>query len=189
VRFLPDWLLYILVISAIVFVLFRVDEGERANAPPTAPDAPQIGGLLPPPSVYDPEILVEVGPVSSGLGTAFAISESGWWMTARHVVDACEQVGLIVSRQAAVPVTDVRVARFADLALLKTDAAPAALALDTSEREFQVGQRAFHVGFPQGRSGEAYSRCWPGPRWAVPRISAARWPASAAARRSAPMGR
>jgi S1-C subfamily serine protease len=32
------------------------------------------------------------------------------------------------------------------------------LALDTSEREFQIGQRAFHVGFPQGRPGEAYSR-------------------------------
>ncbi len=52
----------------------------------------------------------------------------------------------------------MRVAQFADLALLKTDVAPAALALDTSERQFQVGQRAYHVGFPQGRPGEAYSR-------------------------------
>ncbi len=154
-RFIPDWLLYIVVIAAIVFVLFEVDD--RADAPPALETSEQ-GAFLPPPSIYDPEILVEVGPVSSGLGSAFAISEDGWWVTARHVVDDCDQVGLIVSRGAAAPVTDVKVALFADLALLKTDRAPVPLALDTSERQFQVGQRAFHVGFPQGRPGEAYSR-------------------------------
>lgn len=158
IRLIPDWLLYIVVIAAVVFVLFRLDE--RADAPEAyrPPDSPEAGSFLPPPSIYDPEVLVEVGPVASGLGSAFAISEDGWWLTARHVVDACERVGLIVSRGAATRVTDVEVADFADLALLKTDRAPTALAIDTSERRFQVGQRAYHVGFPQGRPGEAYSR-------------------------------
>jgi serine protease Do len=156
IRLIPDWLLYIIVIAAVVFVLFRIDE--RADAPEALPEAPETGSFLPPPSIYDPEVLVEVGPVASGLGSAFAISEDGWWLTARHVVDACERVGLIVSRGAASPVTDVKVALFADLALLKTDRAPAALAIDTSERRFQVGQRAYHIGFPHGRPGEAYSR-------------------------------
>ena len=155
-RIIPDWLLYIIVIAAVVFVLFRVDQ--RANAPEALPEAPETGAFLPPPSMYDPEILVEVGPVSSGMGTAFAISQDGWWLTARHVVDGCEHVGLIVSRGAAARVLEVRRALFADLALLKTDRAPEALAIDTSERRLQVGQRAFHVGYPQGRPGEAYSR-------------------------------
>lgn len=155
-RIVPDWLLYIIVIAAVVFVLFRVDQ--RADAPEALPDAPEAGAFLPPPSMYDPEILVEVGPVASGMGSAFAISADGWWLTARHVVDGCEQVGLIVSRGAAAPVLEVKRALFADLALLRTDRAPAPLALDTSERQFQIGQRAFHVGFPQGRPGEAYSR-------------------------------
>ncbi|HYD89776.1 MAG TPA: serine protease [Vitreimonas sp.] len=158
-RLVPDWLLYIIVIAAVVFVLFRVDQ--RADAPEVyRPDSaqPEPGAFLPPPSMYDPEVLVEVGPVASGMGSAFAISEEGWWLTARHVVDGCQQVGLIVSRGAAVPVQEVKRALFADLALLRTERAPAALALDTSERQFQVGQRAFHVGFPQGRPGEAYSR-------------------------------
>lgn len=158
IRLIPDWLLYIIVILAVVFVLFRLDDSQRADAPEALPDAPEVGAFLPPPSIYDPEVLVEVGPVSSGLGSAFAISEEGWWITARHVVDECERVGLIVSHGAATPVTEVKVALFADLALLKTDRAPAALAIDTSERRFQVGQRAYHVGFPQGRPGEAYSR-------------------------------
>jgi len=155
-RIVPDWLLYIIVIAAVVFVLFRIDQ--RADAPEALPDAPEAGSFLPPPSMYDPEVLVEVGPVASGMGSAFAISEDGWWLTARHVVDGCRDVGLIVSRGAAVPVREVKRALFADLALLRTERAPVALALDTSERNFQIGQRAFHVGFPQGRPGEAYSR-------------------------------
>ena len=155
-RFVPDWLLYIIVIAAVVYALFEVDD--RANAPEALPDLPRAGAFLGPPSAFDPQILVEVAPASSGLGTAFAISETGWWVTARHVVDACQQVGIIVSRQAAAPVDDVKVAEFADLALLKTARAPVALAIDTSERQFQVGQRAYHIGFPQGRPGEAYSR-------------------------------
>jgi S1-C subfamily serine protease len=67
-------------------------------------------------------------------------------------------VGLVVSRGAAAPVHEIKRALFADLALLRTDRAETPLAIDTSERDFQVGQRAYHVGFPQGRPGEAYSR-------------------------------
>jgi S1-C subfamily serine protease len=156
IRLIPDWLLYIVVIAVLVFVLFRVDQ--RHDAPEALPDAPETGAFLPPPSQYDPAVLVEVGPVASGMGSAFAISPDGWWLTARHVVDGCEAVGLIVSRGAAARVTDVKRALFADIALLKTESAPVALAIDTSERRFQIGQRAFHVGFPQGRPGEAYSR-------------------------------
>ncbi len=155
-RFIPDWLIYTLVVAAFVFVLFRIDQ--RHDAPPAIPDGPELGQVLPPPSVYDPEVLVDVGPVSSGLGTAFAISRDGWWVTARHVVDECDKVGIVVGRGAAVEVTDRRIAEFADLALLKTLRAPEALALDTSEQRLRVGQTAFHVGFPQGRSGEAASR-------------------------------
>ena len=92
------------------------------------------------------------------MGSAFAISQDGWWLTARHVVDGCQAVGLIVSRGAAARVVEVKRAEFADIALLRTESAPVALSLDTSERRFQIGQRAFHVGFPQGRPGEAYSR-------------------------------
>lgn len=156
IRLVPDWLLYIVVITVVVFVLFRVDQ--RHDAPEALPDSPQTGAFLPPPSQYDPAVLVEVGPISSGMGTAFAITPDGWWLTARHVVDGCDAVGLVVSRGQAVRVLKVRRAEFADIALLKTDSAPVAMSLDTSERRFQIGQRAYHVGFPQGQPGEAYSR-------------------------------
>src|ERR1700748_1663616 len=97
-------------IGLIGFVLFQVDQ--RANAPEALPQSSETVSFLAPPSAFDPEILVAVAPASSGLGTAFAISEDGWWVTARHVVDSCEQVGIIVSRQAAAPVQVVKPAQF-----------------------------------------------------------------------------
>ena len=84
-RLIPDWLLYIIVIAAVVFVLFRVDQ--RADAPEALPGETEAGAFLPPPSNVDPQVLVEVGPVASGMGSAFAITSDGWWLTARHVVD------------------------------------------------------------------------------------------------------
>jgi S1-C subfamily serine protease len=157
VRFLPDWLIYILAIAAIVAVLFAIDR--RSDAPQALPgQETQAGAFLPPASLYDPQVLVEVGAVASGLGTAVAISEDGWWLTARHLVDSCESVGIIVSRMAAAPAREVRAAEFADLALIRTDFAPTSLAIDTTGRQMQIGENAFHIGFPQGRPGESMTR-------------------------------
>ena len=153
---IPDWLIYSLAIGAIWFVFWAASP--RSDVPPALDGAEELGPLLPPPSVFDPEILVDVGPVSSGLGTAFAIHREGWWLTARHVVDECDRVGIIVARDTAAEVRDIRIARFADLALLHTSNAPVAMALDETESDLRVGQTAFHIGFPQGRSGEAVSR-------------------------------
>jgi S1-C subfamily serine protease len=159
---LPDWLIYVLVLVGLLWALGRITE--RADAPPAPPpemdaavESPD-GPLLPAPSQFDPEVMVEVGPVTSGIGTAFAIDVQGWWLTARHIVDDCQRVGLIVGRGRAVEAAEVHVARFADLALVKTDRAPEALALDVNEDDFHIGQVAFHVGFPQGRPGEAATR-------------------------------
>lgn len=154
-RWIPDWLIYVAAIVAIFVVLSRFSQHQ--DSPEALPDSQAAGSVLGPPSAFDPAVLVDVAPAQSGLGTAFAISEDGWWVTARHVVDSCDKVGIIVARSSAVPVDQVKVALFADLALLKTGRAPVALALDTSETHFEIGERAFHVGFPQGRPGEAYS--------------------------------
>jgi serine protease Do len=156
VRWIPDWLIYILAIFAIVLVMFRLDQ--RAETPAWSPqEFPGAGEALPPASVFDPEILVEVEETAPGLGTAFAINPQGDWLTARHVVDGCAQVAVLVGRDRALP-ANVRASRFADLALLKTDAVPEAIALHLEEGDLVRGQPAFHIGFPQGRPGEAASR-------------------------------
>lgn len=155
-RWLPDWLIYLIVVCAVVLALFRMDN--RAPAPEwREQEIPGSGALLPPPSVFDPELLVEVGPAAPGLGTAFAVNPEGWWLTARHVVDGCERVGVAVSRGRALP-AEVLKARFADLAFLRTEPVPEALEINGDEAALKLGQEAFHVGFPQGRPGEAASR-------------------------------
>jgi serine protease Do len=161
-RGLPDWLIYCLALGAFVWVLFSIDG--RRFADPALPEGDRPGRLLPPESGLDPQVLVDVGPVTSGLGTAFAIDTNGWWVTAKHVVADCERVGIVVGRRpgggdrpAAAAVSNIRSSPTSDLALLKTQSAPAALALDLSEDDLRVGQVAFHIGFPQGRQGEAMS--------------------------------
>lgn len=155
---LPDWMIYVLALAGFALALTIVDE--KADAPPAPPALRNepAGALLQPPSEFDPEVLVEVGPVSSGVGTAFAIKQEGWWLTARHVVDACDRVGIVVGRGSAVAAQEVRVSRIADIALVRTVNAPDPLALDLNESTFRVGQQAFHVGYPQGHPGEVATR-------------------------------
>ncbi|MFZ4120293.1 MAG: S1 family peptidase [Caulobacterales bacterium] len=155
-RWLPDWLVYLVVTAAVLLALFRVDQ--RATAPAWRDaEIAGAGALLPPPSVFDPELLVEVGPSAPGLGTAFAVNREGWWLTARHVVDGCAKVGVQVSRGRALP-AEVLPARFADLAFLRTEPVPSVLPMNLDEANLKLGQEAYHVGFPQGRPGEAASR-------------------------------
>lgn len=155
---LPDWLVYVLVLVGFVLALRFIDE--KADAPPAPPaesDEP-VGALLPPPSEFDPEVLVEVGPVSSGVGSAFSIRREGWWLTARHVVDACDKVGIVVGRGSAIAAEDVFSGRNSDVALVRTVGAPKPMALDLDESTFRLGQTAFHFGYPQGRPGEVATR-------------------------------
>lgn len=161
---IPDWLVYSAVLAVIAATLFILAQGRGASAVSpfasvrAAPaERAEAALLLPEPHPFDERIQVQVGDAEDGVGTAFAINKSGAWLTARHVVDGCEHVSLAVGDGRLVPVEDVRPSRESDLALLITDRAPAQMSLDLS-RELMVGEAGYHVGFPQGRPGEASSR-------------------------------
>jgi serine protease Do len=175
---LPDWLVYTVVLTIIVAGLFwaernaqrvpaepaEIAEVEAGLAPgekqPAARKMPVVeepeGRLLPDPDPFDERVLVQVGDAEDGIGTAFAVNRSGAWLTARHVVDGCSRVGLAVGDGRMVRVDEVRTSDNSDLALLLTDRAPATLEL-ALDRELRIGDAGYHVGFPQGRSGEAAS--------------------------------
>ena len=152
----PDWLIYGVVILALVLV--AVDRRERADAPPAPPPPDETeGALLGPVTPFDPTVVVETPPnFQPSMGTAFAISSRGRWLTARHVVEGCRRPALIVGGGRAVA-ADVRLAPRADVALLITDGGPTALPLAV-DAPLHQGQRAFHPGFPQGSPGEVTSR-------------------------------
>lgn len=173
---IPDWVVYAVVLAVIVGTLFSSGSGERddpfkapaeiadsgVRIPPLErPDLPapadaDEGPALPESHPFDERVLVQVGAAEDGIGTAFAINEAGAWLTARHVVDGCTKVGLAVGNGRMVRVDEVRTSDDTDLALLITDRAPVALKLDL-DRELHLGEAGYHVGFPQGMSGEAVS--------------------------------
>jgi S1-C subfamily serine protease len=153
---LPDWVVYAAIVVALLFAALGRDE--RTDAPPPPPKAAEpLGEALGPASPFDPSVVVDV-PAKAGpaAGTAFSIARAGVWMTARHVVDGCARAAIVVG-----PGTGVAVKTWIDprgeAALLYTEggAAPLPMALAQPLRR---GERAFHLGFPQGEPGEASSR-------------------------------
>lgn len=152
---IPDWLLYVGILSGVAVV--SVGLAEKVDAP--APPAPGYAeaALLGPVTPFDPEVIVDAPhrafqPTS---GTAFSIADDGRWITARHVVEGCRRPALLVGGGRAVAAA-FRLAPHADVALLITDGGPVGLPLKPGEPS--VGQLAFHPGFPKGRAGEVASR-------------------------------
>jgi S1-C subfamily serine protease len=153
---LPDWLIYAAVVVALL--LAAVGRQERADAPPAPPPAPEAEGVaLGPATPFDPSVVVQVADkTEAGAGTAFSIASSGVWITARHVVEGCAQAAIVVAPGRGVAAS-VKIDPQAETAILTTDGGVAPLPLGLGQR-LRRGQRAFHMGFPQGRPGEASSR-------------------------------
>ncbi|WP_397399085.1 serine protease [Phenylobacterium sp.] len=153
---LPDWVVYAAVVVALLFAALGRDE--RTDAPPPPPrSSDPLGEALGPASPFDPAVVVDV-PAKAGpsAGTAFSIARSGVWLTARHVVDGCQRVAIVVGPGTGVAVK-VLVDPKGEAAMLYTEGGAAPLPLALSE-PLRRGQRAFHPGFPQGEPGEASSR-------------------------------
>jgi len=86
---------------------------------------------------------------SSGSGTAFAVG-NGQWLTARHVIDGCDDVGLQYSPGKAVRVSSIRNHPNADVALLVTKRGPQPFELSKGASR---GDNGFMIGFPTGKPG------------------------------------
>jgi len=153
---LPDWLVYAAVVLALL--ISAVGRQEDASAPPPPPPVPGEEGLpLGPASPFDPAVVVDVPQTTEpGAGTAFAVSDDGIWMTARHVVEGCRQAAIIVADGRGVD-AQVFIDPRGEAAILITEGGAPALPLGL-DRTLRRGDRAFHPGYPQGRAGEATSR-------------------------------
>ena len=96
-----------------------------------------------------------LGRKTDSTGTAFAVDDRGWWVTARHVADQCRQIQLLFPGRKGLRVNRVAHHPNADLALLGTGSVPTTLAL--SSEPLYVGQNGYHIGYPQGTPGEVWS--------------------------------
>lgn len=134
----------------------RPQVSEPQTLPPPRRGAPQATGpVLPSASRRDPLFTIETGEKANSTGTAFAIRDDGVWLTARHVVDGCDKVGLVIAPRKAVKVSRVLNHPRADMAILWTRRAAPSLSI--SDAPLQVRQDGFHFGFPQAKPGQATS--------------------------------
>ncbi len=139
----------------ILFFIFRyAGEGEKPPRRPVAPPrAPEKSVLLPDgvtlPRDVSSTVVVEIGTKKqASVGTAFAVDEDGTYVSARHVVEGCDTISLLRSRQ-MIPVRLLVKASNRDFAVLKVDGVrvqPFHLALDVPRR----GDDGFMMGYPQG---------------------------------------
>lgn len=140
-----------------LFFMFREEQKEPAPAPEPRP--PVDEPAPPPPADLDLDVIVDISEdVLPATGTAFAIGD-GLWMTARHVVDGCGQVGLILSHASAqgVRATEVDISPQADVAILRAPLSRQPMPLDVTGDEAAAARNGFHVGYPQGVPGEVAS--------------------------------
>lgn len=148
-RTFPDWVIYGLVLIVFVWTAYGVEQDVLVPEPPVSPE---LGPLLPSDSPRDEIIVVDVAPVQSGTGTAFAINKDGLWLTARHVVDSCERVGIRIGSRRTVQVK-AQIVEDSDLAVLTSDWDRRPLPADLDSQR-QVGEIGYFFGFPQGKPGE-----------------------------------
>ena len=147
-RFMPpDWSIYAIILIVILMNATRSNDSIAPISPP--PLGPALPGVQP----SDPAVLVDIDAPQSSTGTAFAVDGNGTWLTARHVVDSCDQVGLLAGTTRAVKVDKVTVSQDSDTAVLTTRWARSPLATDlTTGRTLR--EPGYFFGFPQGRPGE-----------------------------------
>ena len=149
-RHIPDWLIYGVIV---VLIYLNATRSSNSNDAPQPPPPPELGPLLPVESPRDPAVLVEIGAPASGIGTAFAVDKNGTWLTARHVVDECSQVGISLGRKKAIRVKS-SISSGSDTAVLKSEWTRTPLPSDLYSNR-HVGEHGYFFGFPQGKPGEA----------------------------------
>lgn len=154
----------LVVIFALAFWFYGDGPPDSESRRPDPPRRPQVAAVpskpssnspaLPPARPGDPGVLVELGAKHDSSGTAFSIGQ-GVWMTARHVVDGCAQLGILTGPRTATRAFDIRVHPNADLATFRSKVSTGPFGFETGP--LRRGQEAFHFGYPKGKPGAVRS--------------------------------
>lgn len=150
---LPDWLIYIVVLAALVLAA----DTRRLNADAPAPPPPLPGEEatpLSPLSPFNAARIVKIPAIGGRFATAFSIGEAGFWLTAQSAIKDCGRIAIIVAAGRGAEAKAVT-APGGQLALLSTDGGEPPLPLAPGARS---GEDSFIAGFPQGSPGEAAVR-------------------------------
>lgn len=162
-RFGRLWFVFLAALAVQIYLAyFAGDDADRFRRPPPEfhetrppPPAGKPGDVLPGRSRFDPVFTVETGEKSNSVGSAFSVGDDGVWLTARHVVDDCDRVGLMTGPRRAIRVGRIEPHPTADIAILWTRNGRPGFSL--SREALRQNQPAFHLGFPEGQPGQVAS--------------------------------
>ena len=153
-RIRPDRLGLLSAIAVIVLAVIS----DQLETPNDIGESPPRRPVISDPTTPAPrgrEFTVVIEEKRDSSGTAFSLG-NGWWMTARHVVDGCDAVGIRTTERRGQRARETRVHPNADVALMRIDRSAEAVAFAT--RTPSVGDDAFHIGYPRGEPGALHSR-------------------------------
>ena len=149
-------LVLVLIVIALVQQFLGGDDGPRR---PPVEDAPRSVPTLPPrPGEQRPGIVIKGGlKQTDATGTAFAVTAQGPLLTAAHVTDGCERVGVLANERARSPnlARAVLTHPVADAALIELSHRGPPLPLG-DDRSLRRGDDGFSFGYPRARPGAVH---------------------------------
>lgn len=120
---------------------------------PNIPDVHERRALPAPRPGRDPVLVINAAePVKDTVGTAFSLDSDGVFMTARHVVEGCDRLGLQMPGLPPTWIDEATVSPNADLAILV--GGPTGPAFTMSDRLPDLGETGYGIGYPQGNPGD-----------------------------------
>jgi hypothetical protein len=160
---LPDWLIYLTIVAALLTA--TIGARQVADAPPAPPPPPGAADMpLPANSPFAAARLVRVER-NAASGAAFSVSDAGVWLTSRQALCGGRAVVIMVAEGRGVP-AQVK-AEAGDIAILTTPGGAPAAPMAQDARP-AVGDLGFIPGFLGDYPGEAAVRfLGPRPRYAA----------------------
>jgi serine protease Do len=147
----PDWLIYVAILLAMLAA--SVGRREQVNAPAPPPPVPGADQApISPASPFAEAVLIHIRGGRPNRGAAFAVNDHGVWLTAASAVAGCARPAIVVADGWAAPVRVLGVA--GDIVVLGAQDGAPALAF-AKRAQPATDERGFLAGFSRGTPGEA----------------------------------
>ena len=132
-----------------------IDQPDLNRPPPDTVRSP--GRELPRATGRDPRFIVELEEKQqNSVGTAFSVARDGVWVTARHVTDGCDLVGLQKSNGQLVRARRIAEQPGTDISILWTRGGTPPMRVVTPR--LRIGDDGYSFGFPKGDPGDVHGR-------------------------------
>ena len=142
--------------GVLLWVWFTGDDPQWQNEPLTVEQYDPRSPRRPMPQFGESFVIADPGPQQDSQGTAFAVDRDGTWLTAQHVTNGCDRLGL-VSGDGIDALVDVFESTEADVSVIRRGP-QAQFALALTEDLPEAGSKGYHMGFPAGQPSVVVSR-------------------------------